>query len=522
MVELDIEEDQQSRNGEDLIYPSGPKLWSTMVSLCIACFLSGLDLTIVAVTVPSLTDNFKTIQDIGWYSAAYAMTMSASVFFFGQIYTVFRIKTVFLLGIAVFETGSLICTFAPTSAIFILGRALTGLGRGAVNGGLFKLLRHCFPLSKQALMNSVLGAIQSIGMISAPTVGGALIDAFSWRACFGINLPLGVICLVLTMYGVHDPVDNPNEALTLKQKLEKINLVGTLLVVPAITCLLMALQWGGWKYGWGSWQIILLLAFTVVLFAVLGYLQYRQGERAFLPPRVLKQRSILAGMWYAACVEGVLSVTEYYMSIYFQGVQGYSPAKSGLLALPMVGGLSLALVISGVGITWLGYYYPFMLASSVLAPIASGLLTTLDLKQQIGKAVGLLAFLGMAVGLGLQGPQIAVQTVLGIEDVSIGGAIINFGAGMGASLWICASATLFQNRLVDEMRSSAPGTNVTAIMTSGLSELRESVGPSTLEKVLTGYENAIVQTLYIPLGLTLLSFIGSLTMERESIKKKQA
>ncbi|KAF5649630.1 major facilitator superfamily transporter [Fusarium sp. NRRL 52700] len=504
---LEIEE---PREDENIVYPSGPKLWSTMASMAIACFLSGLDLTIVAVAVPSITDEFQTISDIGWYSAAYGMTLSAFVFFFGQIYTLFSIKAVFLIGIATFEIGSLICTLAPSSAIFILGRAVSGLGRGAINGGLFKLLRQSFPLSKQAITNSFFGSIQSVGLITAPTIGGALIDAFSWRACFGVNLPLGIVCLVLTTYGVHEqPPRSDAPVLTLKEKIKKVDFFGTLLAVPAITFLLMALQWGGTKFGWGTWQIIVPLVVCALLFVAFGYLQYRQGDNALLPPRILKQRSIIAGMWYGACCEGVLAVTEYYMSIYFQGVRGYSPTKAGLLALPMVGGLAIAFIISGVGTTWIGYYYPFMLATSVLTPIASGLLTTLDLEEQIAKAVGLLTFLGLAVGLGLQGPQVALQAVLPIEAVSLGGAVITFGAGMGSALWICASATLFQDRLSKEIQDAAPGTNTTHIQEAGLSKLRESIGPERLKSVLSGYENAVVQTLYIPLALALLSMVGA-------------
>ncbi|KAF5716156.1 major facilitator superfamily transporter [Fusarium mundagurra] len=498
---LEIEEPRDDE--ENIVYPIGPKLWSTMASMAIACFLSGLDLTIVAVAVPSITDEFQTISDIGWYSAAYGMTLSAFVFFFGQIYTLFSIKAVFLIGIATFEVGSLICTLAPSSAVFILGRAVNGLGRGAINGGLFKLLRQCFPLSKQAIINSFFGSIQSVGLITAPTIGGALIDAFSWRACFGVNLPLGAVCLVLTAYGVHEqPPRHDAPVLTLKEKVKKVDFFGTLLAVPAITFLLMALQWGGTKFGWGTWQIIVPLVVCALLFVAFGYLQYRQGDNALLPPRILKQRSIIAGMWY--------------------GVRGYSPTKAGLLALPMVGGLAIAFTISGVGTTWIGYYYPFMLATSVLTPIASGLLTTLDLEEQIVKAIGLLTFLGLAVGLGLQGPQVALQAVLPIEDVSLGGAVITFGAGMGSALWICASATLFQDRLSKEIQDAAPGTNTTRLQETGLSKLRESIGPERLKSVLSGYENAVVQTLYIPLALALLSIIGAVATERKSIKKKRS
>ena len=266
-------------------------------------------------------------------------------------------KSLFISGLVVFEAGSLLCTFAPGSKSFILGRAIAGLGSSAIGGGLLKLLGHCFPLSKQALMVGLVGGCQSIGLVSAPMIGGALIDAFNWRACFGINLPLGVLCVALTAYGFHDPVPNPDTALPLKEKLRRINLLDTLLAVPAITCFLMALQWGGAKYGWKDARIIVLFVLFGVLFSAFGYLQYRQGDNATIPPRILRQRSILGAMWYTGCCNGILAMTEYYISIYFQGVKGFTATKSGLLGSPMIIGLSVAGMAAAAGITIIGYYF---------------------------------------------------------------------------------------------------------------------------------------------------------------------
>jgi hypothetical protein len=124
--------------------------------------------------------------------------------------------------------------------------------------------------------------------------------------------------------------------------------------------------------------------------------------------------------------------------------------------------------------------------------------------------------------LSLQTPQVAVQTVLAPKDVSLGGAIVLFGAGMGSSLWICASATLFQNRLVNEVEKYSPATNGTALASVGLSEIRNYIGSENLQEALSGYNEAVVQTLYMPLALGILTILGSFAMERRSIKKKQS
>jgi MFS family permease len=121
-------------------------------------------------------------------------------------------KSVFIFGIIVFEFGSLLCTFATSSKMFVLGRAIAGLGSSAMGIGAVKMLRHLFPLSKQALWLGVIGSIQSVGLVAAPVIGGGLIDVFSWRACFGINLPLGVFCVAFTVYGFHDPGDSAHRS----------------------------------------------------------------------------------------------------------------------------------------------------------------------------------------------------------------------------------------------------------------------------------------------------------------------
>lgn len=116
----------------------------------------------------------------------------------------------------------------------------------------------------------------------------------------------------------------------------------------------------------------------------------------------------------------------------------------------------------------------------------------------------------------------AIQATLSSEDVSIGAAILLFGGGLGSALWICVSVTLFQNRLTEEMKKYSPGTDVKTLETVGLSDIRSFIGSNNLRNVLVGYNEAVVQTLYLPLGLSLLTLAGTLLMEVKSIKKKQS
>ena len=521
MEQFEIIEPQQNVEDEDVVYPSGTKLWLNMASLALCAFIRGIDITIVAVAVPSITNEFRTINDIGWYNAAYMMTSSACIFFFGKVYTVFSVTRTYQLSIVAYFLAAVVCTFASSSKVFVIGRAFGGLASAWQCAGFITQLNMAFPLRKRPTYIGALNFVASAGLVSAPLIGGGLIQRFGWRACFGISMPSNAIALAFALYSMEDNVPNPNTKLSLDEKIKRLDLTGTLVFIPALACLLMALQWGGIKFGWGDARIIVLLVLSMALLGIFGFLQVRRGERAAIPIRILKQRSILAGALFCACCDGTLAVTENYLMIYFQGVRGLSPAKSGLLGVPMIVGLMAASIISGFGTTWIGYYTPFMIATSVLSPIASGLLTTISLDSQLGKAAGLLGMLGFALGVGMQAPHIAVSCILPTNEVAIGSSVVGFGAGMGSAIFSSVAALLFQNRLAVEVKESSPGTNVTTVAHAGLTDLRHIVGPDRLRSVLSGYDTAVIQTLYIPLALTLITIIGTGFTEWRTVKQKK-
>lgn len=275
---------------------------------------------------------------------------------FGKACTVFSPKNIVLCGLTTFVSGSLVCTFAPSSKVFILGRAICGLGISGVGSATLTLITHIFPSHNRSFWLSVVGISQSIGLSCAPVVGGVLIDKFGWRACFGLNLPLCPLLIAFTAYFLEDPIQNPNYNLPFLEKLKRLDLLGTVLVVPSITCLLMALQWGGIKYGWQDVRIIVLFVLFTVLALGFAYLQYRLGEKATIPLHIVKRRSILAALWFSACCNGILATTEYYIAIYWQGVRNETATKSGLLGLSMIIGLCVGSILAGLGTSRIGYY----------------------------------------------------------------------------------------------------------------------------------------------------------------------
>ena len=210
------------------------------------------------------------------------------------------------------------------------------------------------------------------------------------------------------------------------------------------------------------------------------------------------------------------------MPIYFQAVRSFSATKSGILVLPTIIGLTVSVIISGSAVSKIGYYTPFMLLTSILTPIATGLLTTLSVDAVLARLICYQALFGFGNAIGFQGPLVAAQTVLAPKDVPIGIACVQFAQYLGPAIMISVAQTIFTGRLSADLATFAPGVDATALENMGLADLKKTVGEGNLEGTLLGYDKAVMQTFYLPVALSCVTLVGSLGMEWRSVKKKRS
>jgi len=189
--------------------------------------------------------------------------------------------------------------------------------------------------------------------------------------------------------------------------------------------------------------------------------------------------------------------------------------------MPMFGGFILAILFTGSGISLLGYYVPFMIAASIMTPVASGLLTTLKANGPMWQFFIYEVLFGIGGGIGFQGPQAAVQTTLSDEDASMGLNIIVFGQNFGPALSVSIAQSLFSSRLLENLKTYVPDIDGSALTKLGLGSIQSLIPPGELEEALLGYDKAITQTFYLAVGLTCLTMFGSLGMEWRSVKEKR-
>lgn len=517
-----IEKDEEELEAEQE-YPKAMQLTLITIALCLSVFCMALDNTIISTAIPQITDDFHAINDVGWYGSAYLLCTCAFQLFFGKLYTFFSLKWVYVIALIIFEIGSAICGAAPSSTAFIVGRAVAGLGAAGIFSGAVLILANTVPLAKRPTYMGGIGGMYGIASVAGPLLGGAFTDNhhLTWRWCFYINLPFGAITLAFIAIFYHPTKSAKKLDAGWKAKLQQFDIYGTLVFLPMIVCLLLALQWGGSKYPWHSGRIIALFVVFGLLALIFGAIQIWKQDNGTVPPRLVKQRTVASGAWFAISLGAAFFVMVYYLPIWFQAIQSVSAVQSGIRNIPMVLSLVVFSMIGGIAVTQLGYYTPFCIASSVLMSIGAGLLSTLDIHSSKGMWIGYQIIFGAGVGFGMQNTMIAVQTVLPLADVPIGTSMIMFSQTLGGAIFISVAQNVFTNTLLTNIQKVVPGLDPAIVLATGATSLRNAIPAQYLAGVQTAYNSTVVTTFYVSVAMSVLSIVGAAALEWKSVKGKK-
>ncbi|CAD6572800.1 MAG: hypothetical protein ASARMPREDX12_005450 [Alectoria sarmentosa] len=503
-------------------YPTLKKLIPSAIALYLAFFLVALDRTIIATAIPTITDEFHSLNDVGWYGSVYMLTTCSFQLLMGRVYTFYNPKWVFLCAIGVFEIGSAICGAAPNSIVFIVGRAIAGAGSSGIFSGAIIIIISLVPLHQRPILQGLIGAVFGVSSVIGPLLGGVFTTKVSWRWCFYINLPVGGVAIIILILILKIPKAK-KAGTPWRQQILQLDPIGTLFFVSGIVCLLLALQWGGSTYTWGNGRIIALLVLFVICISVFISVQIWKGETATVPPRIFTQRSIAAGMWSQFCVGSAMMTLVYYIPIWLQAIKNVNALKSGIDTLPLILSLVVSSICAGFLVTKIGYYTPFMIASSVIMSIGAGLITTWTPDTMHQKWIGYQFVFGFGLGMGMQQASLAAQAVLPRKDAPIGIALVMFCQQLGGAVFVSIGQSVFTNRLVNGLKSVA-GISPAVVVNTGATDIRQVVDPSNLHGVIAAYNGALTKTYTVAVAMSCFSIIGALCIEWKNIKppKKQA
>ncbi|OAK95148.1 MFS general substrate transporter [Phaeosphaeriaceae sp. SRC1lsM3a] len=500
-------------------YLSGFKLGILTLGLCLTTFVIALDNTIIATAIPNITTVFDSLGDVGWYGSSYLLTTTSLQPSFGKIYTYFDVKYTYLFAVVIFEVGSIICAAATSSPMFIVGRAVAGAGAAALFSGGMNIIGYSVKLQKRPIYIAALSSMFGIASVVGPILGGVLTDKASWRWCFWINLPFGGVSLLVVFFFFSNPARKHSQ-MSIKERIKQIDILGAVFLISAIVSLLLALQWGGTTYAWSNSKVWGTLLGFFLIIAVFIVMQFRQKDRATIPLRVFKQRTILVSCIFSALLSGALYAHLFYLPFYFQASKGTSAEQSGIRIIAYLVSMTISSIIIGGTVTKLGYYTPFCWFGSALFTIGAGLLYTLKVNSTPGVWIGYQVLAGFGMGSCVQIPFIAVQVVASQEDMPTANALVMFFNSLGGAISISIAQNIFVNSLKREVPKHAPGLDPQIVLGAGATFVRKVVPQNLLEGVLVAYTSAIVSAFILSIALGSLAFLVSLALEWKSVKGK--
>ena len=364
-------------------------------------------------------------------------------------------------------------------------------------------------------------------------------DHASWRWCFwikcvslvfylaqlsfGVSLPIGAFAagVVVFVLKPQHQMDN-NDQLSLREKIMQLDLLGSAILIPGVSALLLALQWGGSLYPWYDAHIFALLLGFACSAGLFVLVQINRGELATIPPRIVKQRTVAASLVYCCFLLGAILTLTYFLPIYFQTVTGASATKSGLQTLPRLIPTLIATIVGGAIVSHVGYYIHLLFFGTAITCVGCGLFTTLTVRTPFPSVLGFQIVFGVGSGLVMQIPIVAVQAVLPLEDVSIGTSCVMFTQAVGGAVFVSAGQSLFVNGMVHGMRKFAPKVDPTKLLAAGATEIRSVLADLGLESELPGVLEAYMLGLrdcfWVILVCSVLAFCAALAFEWRSVK----
>jgi EmrB/QacA subfamily drug resistance transporter len=389
----------------------------TLLAVALGVMMVALDGTIVAVANPAIQSHLHaSLAGIQWVTNAYLLSLAVTLITIGKFGDRFGHRKVFLIGVVGFGLSSaaigLSGTIAGNIGLVIGFRVLQGVFGAMLQPTALALLRATFPVEKLNGAIGVWGAVIGASTAAGPIVGGLLVQHVNWEACFYVNMPVGLVALIM---GALVLKETPPSAAA-----RSFDVAGIVLLSAA----LFLLVWGlikGSGYGWGSGTTIAFFAGAVVA-GVLFVLCERRAAEPLLPLRLFRSVALSAGTVLVILLMFALFGAMFFMTFYLENVHGYDPVRTGLWLLPMTGMLIVGSPISGLLISRLGPRIP-LTAGMILAAIALFGLSRLDAASGPGATVVWFILLGLGLS----------PVIVGATDVIVGNAPVEL-AGVAGGL----------------------------------------------------------------------------------------
>ncbi|MGN3958290.1 MFS transporter [Streptomyces sp. WAC8370] len=497
------------------------QIMEALSGLLLGMFCAILSSTIVTNALPEI------IGDLGggqsaytWVVTASLLTMTASTPLWGKLADLFSKKALVQTALVVFVIGSVIAGLAQNPAMLITARAIQGLGGGGLSALAQIIMAAMIAPRERGRYSGYLGATFAVATVGGPLLGGVITDTswLGWRWCLYVGVPFAIIALIVLQKTLHLPV--------IKRKV-KVDWAGAFFVTAAVCLLLVWVTFADDKYSWMSWQTGAMVGGAVVLTLIFLFVESKASE-PIIPLRLFRNRTITLASLASLFVGIAMFAGTVYFSQYFQLARDKSPTMSGVMTIPMIGGLFVSSTVSGIIITKTGKWKRWLLSGGVLLTAGLGLLSTMRYDTPYWHIGVFMALMGLGVGMMMQNLVLCTQNQVEPSDLGAASSTVTFFRSLGGAVGVSVLGSIMSSRIshyaTDTIGHLKPEEQMAAGKAMGSGQIPDmDLLPAPIRTWLeSAYGHGIADIFLYVAPIALLGFLVTLFIKEVPLRTKGA
>ncbi|MGG5259480.1 MDR family MFS transporter [Phycicoccus avicenniae] len=465
-------------------YKLSPEASRVFVGLMLGMLVASVSQTIVGPAMPRIVSELGGMDHYSWVATAALLVSAITVPIVGKFSDLYGRRGFYIAGLVVFMLGSLVAGFAQSFWVLVAARAIQGLGMGTVMPLSQTIIGDIIPPRQRGKYQGLMGAVFGVTSVAGPLAGGFITDHWGWRWLFFAGIPIGIVATGFILRFLHLPHER-REA--------KVDGWGIATLAVGLTAVLLATSWGGTSYPWGSATIIGLYVVGVLGLTAFVFAESR-AEEPVIPLRLFRSRVFTAANLASFGLAMVMFGSIIYIPVFAQGVLGVDATNSGLILAPLMVGLIVMGIVTGLVITKTGVYKPFMAVGVVVMGAGIWLLTRLTADSTQTQLTLAMVVLGIGIGMAMQQYTLVVQNAAEKRDLGVATASSQFFRNVGSTVGIAVFGTVLTSGLGSAIASHLPA-GAAASMPEGAASAGSVLDPAALSQLPPAVATAVRQGL---------------------------